>query len=124
MKQYQVEKRIEKAKKVLQDSNNDVEVEDANRGEKIKLAGATNKWPVCLDDQLTRDMAIMKWLASDNLPYNLVNTPAFAQRRVAVVDQAYNMKAALSLSLQVESLKEGSILCVYHKLNASLCNTI
>ena len=46
------------------------------------------------------------------------------QRRVAVVDQAYNMKTALSLSLKVESLNEGSIQCADHKLNTILSNSI
>ena len=46
------------------------------------------------------------------------------QRRVAVVEQAYNIKAALSLSLQVELLNEDSIQYADHKLNTSLCNTI
>ena len=41
------------------------------------------------------------------------------QRRIAVVDQTYNMKVALSLSLQEESLNEGSIQCAHHKLNTS-----
>ena len=45
-------------------------------------------------------------------------------RRVAVVDQAYNMKTALSLSLKVESLNEGSIQCADHKLNTILSNSI
>ena len=70
-KQYQVEERAEKAKKVPQDSNIDAEVEDANRGEKRNRAGATNKWPVRSDDQLTRDMAIMDLRTSDNLPFTL-----------------------------------------------------
>ena len=36
------------------------------------------------------------------------------QRRVAVVEQAYNIKTALSLSQQVELLNENSIQCADH----------
>ena len=90
-KQFQIEERAEKAKKLLQNSNNNAEVKDTDRGEKRKHAGASNKWLPRSDDQLTRDMAIMEWLASDILPFNLVNTPAFS-KMMGIMCKKYNVK--------------------------------
>ena len=90
-KQFQIEERAEKAKKLLQNSNNNAEVKFTDRGEKRSHAGASNKWLPRSDDQLTRDMAIMEWLASDNLPFNLVNTPAFS-KMMGIMCKKYNVK--------------------------------